>query len=68
MPDPQKPLVGAVPEDDLKTALTHTGASAPSVDRLGRVARDMQELEWKMLRKAAGAGQCSGSGSSSSGQ
>ena len=55
--DPQKPLDGAVPEDELQTALTHTGANAPAVDRLGRVARDMQELEWKMLRrKAVGAG------------
>jgi hypothetical protein len=54
--DPQKPIAAAVPEDELQTALTHTGANAPSVDRLGRVARDMQQIEWKMLRKAAGAG------------
>jgi hypothetical protein len=52
--DPQNRLTAAIPEDDLQTALTQTGANAPEVDRLGRVSRDIQEIEWKMLRKAAG--------------
>ena len=56
MPDPQKPLDGAVPEDEIQTALTQTGANAPAVDRLARVARDMQQLEWKMLRRVVRAG------------
>jgi hypothetical protein len=50
--DSHKPANGSLP-DELQSALTNTGANAPSVYRLGRVARDMQEIEWKMLRKAA---------------
>lgn len=64
MSDPQKhPVDSAVPEDELQTALTHTGANAPAVDRLGRVSRDIQQIEWKMLRKAAGAGGAGSGGS-----
>ena len=55
MSDSHKPADGVSPDDELQSALTQTGASAPSVDRLGRVARDMQEIEWKMLRRAAAA-------------
>lgn len=64
MSDSPEPKDGSVPEDEIQTSLTHTGANAPGVDRLGRVSRDMQELEWKILRKAAGAG---GGGSESGG-
>ena len=67
MSDAQKPLDAGVTEDELQTALTLTGANAPAVDRLGRIARDIQEIEWKMLRKAAGAGGGSGSADNGSG-
>lgn len=63
--DSPKPMDAGIPEDEIQSSLTHTGASAPSVDRLGRVARDMEELEWKILRKAAGAGGGSHSGGGS---
>ena len=53
MHDPRTQVTAAVHEDDLQTVLAQTGANAPAVDRLGRVSRDMQEIEWKMLRKAA---------------
>lgn len=40
-------------EDEIGSVLSSSGASAPSVHRLGRVATDMTQLEWKLLRSQA---------------
>lgn len=39
--------------DEIRVLLRKSGAETASIDRLGRVAVEMCELEWKLARRAA---------------
>ena len=41
--------------DDIQSALRYTGLFWPRLDRLKQISADMQEIEWKMLRRNAAA-------------
>jgi hypothetical protein len=39
--------------DEISTMLLHIGSRSPAMDRLSKVAVDMQQLEWVLARRAA---------------
>lgn len=42
--------------DDIYSILLHCGVSSPALERMEQVSCGMQELEWKLMKRAAANG------------
>ena len=52
MPDSHKPELPSQ-HDIIDLVLRHCGVNTPELDRLARLATDMQHLEWQLARRAS---------------
>jgi hypothetical protein len=49
--DSREPSDGAYP-DEIELLLKSSGANAPEVDRLARIASDIRSVEWELARRS----------------